>query len=180
MSVEEFAALPEDGQLHELVEGELRSMPPPEFLHTDIVALILESLVVFLRNRRTGRVFAEGGFLLSENPPTVRQPELAVLSLERLASRPRSGLYRGAPDVAIEVLSPSDGADDFHLKIRQYLSGGVKAVIVISPRAREVWLYRGGDVGTLRGPQSLEIPDILPGWSLPLAEIFAPVDEAEH
>ena len=179
MTVEEFAALPEDGQMHELVEGELLTMPPPQFLHTDIVALIQESLILFLRKTGAGRVFSEAGFLLSESPPTVRQPDLSVLTAERLAARPSAGYYRGAPDVAIEVLSPSDSADDLHLKIRQYLAAGARAVIVVSPRAREVWVYRAdGSSQSFHGGQSVELPDVLPGWSAPLSDIFEPLDRA--
>jgi Uma2 family endonuclease len=177
MTVEEFAALPEDGQMHELVEGELLTMPPPHFLHADIVALIHRSLLLFLETAGIGRVFAEAGFLLSESPPTVRQPDLSVLTAERLAARPSEGYYRGAPDVAIEVLSPSDSADDLHLKIRQYLAAGANAVIVVSPRAREVWIHRAqGSPESFGAGQTVELPDLLPGWSLPLADLFAPLD----
>jgi len=180
MTVEEFAALPENGQMHELVEGELLSMPPPHFLHSDIVAVILKSLIIFLDKAGIGTAFAESGFLLRETPPTVRQPDLCVLTKERLAARPREGYFRGAPDVAIEVLSPSDGADDLHLKIRQYLAAGAKAVVVVSPRAREVWIYRAEGSPLALRDGSVELPDVLPGWALPLAEIFAPVDEADR
>lgn len=179
MTVEELAALPEDGRMHELVEGDLLTTPPPHFLHSDIVALILKSLIFFLDETGIGRAFGEAGFVLSESPPTVRQPDLCVLSAGSLASKPREGYYRGAPDVAIEVLSPSDGADDLHLKIRQYLSAGAKAVIVVSPRAREVWVYRAdAPPEALRAGQSVELSNVLPGWSLPLSDIFAPL--AEH
>ena len=180
MTVEELAALPADGQMHELVEGKLLSMPPPHFLHSDIVALIQESLFLFLRRTGLGRAFAKAGFVLAEDPPTVRQPDLSVLTTARLASKPSEGYYHRAPDVAIEVLSPSDSADDLHLKIRQYLSAGCKAVIVVSPRAREVWIYRGQrPPECLHAGQSVELADVLPGWSLPLADIFAPLDEAK-
>ncbi len=177
MTVEEFAALPANGQMHELVEGELLTMPPPRFLHTKIVTLIFRSLVRFLDGRAIGEAFAEAGFVLSEDPPTVRQPDLAVLAARRLSSAPNEGYPSGAPDVAIEVLSRSDSADDLHLKIRQYLGAGAKAVIVVSPRAREAWVHRPEVAPeSLESGQSLELPDILPGWSLPVAEVVAPLD----
>ena len=177
MTVEEFAALPEDGQKHELVEGEVLAMPPPHFLHSHIVALILRSLNRFLGDE-DGIALAESGFLLFEDPPTVREPDISVLSAKRLASRPSEGYFRGAPDVAIEVLSPSDSADDLHLKIRQYLAANAKAVVVVSPRAREVWIHRAARAPeSLQVGQALELPEVLPGWSLPLTDVFAPAEE---
>jgi Uma2 family endonuclease len=180
MTVERFAALPEDGQMHELVEGELLTMPPPHLLHSEIVYLILRSLMAFVRGPRDGRVYAEAGFLLSEDPPTVRQPDIAFVRAERIPRRFEGIYFPGAPDLAIEVVSPSDRAGDLDLKVRQYLAAGAKAVAVVYPLTRSIWVHREeGSPHLLRVGGNLEIPDVLPGWSMPAAEIFAPLSEAE-
>ena len=178
MSVEKFAALPEDGQMHELVEGELLTMPPPGFLHTNIVALIFGSISVFLSQNPIGRAFAEGGFLLIEDPPTVRQPDIAFVRADRIPQRWEGIYFRGAPDVAIEVVSPSDRAGDLELKVRQYLAAGAKAVAVVYPQTRSIWVHRPAGSPHLLGISgNLEIPDVLPGWSVAVSEILAPVSE---
>lgn len=178
MTVEELAALPEDGHVHELVQGELSTMPPPHFPHADIVYSILQSLIRFLAANPVGRAYPEAGFLLNDKPSTVRQPDIGFVSAERLSRRMPNDYFPGAPDLAIEVVSPSDKAADLDLKIRQYLNAESKAVIVVYPQTRTVWIHRPtGSPQLLDAGRNLEIPDVLPGWALPLAEIFAPLDE---
>ena len=177
MTVETFAALPEDGQMHELVEGELLTMPPPHSLHARILNRIFRALIIIQSN--LGEAFAEAGYQLAEDPPTVRQPDITFLSASRLAEQQAEGYFRGAPDVAIEIASPSDRAADLDLKVRQYLSAGSRAVAVVYPQTRSVWVHRpAGSPQLLAAGGALEFPDILPGWSLALADIFAPLDEA--
>jgi Uma2 family endonuclease len=178
MSVEEFAALPEDGQMHELVEGELRTMPPPHFLHAQIVSILLESLIAFLARTRLGRAYPEAGLQLSHDPPTVRQPDLSVALGERAPRAAVEGYFQGAPDLVIEVVSPSDKAEDLDLKVRQYLTAGAKAVAVVYPRTRSIWVHRPEGSPHLLGIGGvLEIQDLLPGWSMAVADVFAPLDE---
>ncbi len=178
MSVEEFAALPEDGHMHELVKGELLSMPPPHFLHAQIVSAILGPLMEFLRASRLGSAYPEGGFLLSTDPPTIRQPDISVILTERLAKAPREGYFRGAPDLIFEIVSPSDKAGDLDLKVHQYLAAGASAVAVVYPLTRSIWVHRAaGSPHLFTVGRSIEFPELLPGWSLPVREVFAPLDE---
>ena len=178
MSVDEFAALPEDGQMHELVEGELISMPPPHSLHARVLHRIFLPLANFARRERLGEAFAETGYQLGDQPPTVRQPDITFQSTERLAAQSNEGYFRGSAELVIEIVSPSDRAGDLDLKVRQYLGAGAMAVAVVYPATRTVWVHRAhGSPQVLSAGRSLEFPDILAGWSMPLAEIFAPLDE---
>jgi Uma2 family endonuclease len=178
MTVEEFAALPEDGQMHELVEGKLQSMPPPHFLHAEIVSAILNSLLVFVNAGRYGRVYAEAGFRLANDPPTIRQPDIAFVRAERLPLPLGNDYFPGAPDLAFEIVSPSDKAGDLDLKVRQYLAAGAQAVAVVYPLTRSIWVHRPeGSPHLLSVGPDLASPELLPGWSMPTAEIFAPLEE---
>jgi Uma2 family endonuclease len=177
MTVEEFAALPEDGQMHELVEGKLQSMPPPHSLHTRILHAILLPLAQFVRTKGLGQAFAEAGYLLSDDPATIRQPDISFQTASRLAAQPRGGYFRGAPDLAFEIVSPSDKAGDLDLKVRQYLAAGAQAVVVIYPVTRSIWVHRPeGSPHLLSVVQTLEFPELLPGWSMAASEVFAPLD----
>lgn len=160
MTVEELAALPDDGQKHELVEGELVTMPPPHTIHSRIVARLFRTRANFVVENDLGEVLAEAGFRLAEDPPTVRQSDVSFVSTAKVESQPEDGPYRGAPDVAIEVLSPSDKAEDVRLKVRQYLATGASAVALVYPRTREIEIHRAGTPAeTLEVGQSLAFPD---------------------
>jgi Uma2 family endonuclease len=175
MSVEEFAALPEDGQMHELVEGELRTMPPPHSPHARALHRIFTPFAHFVLENGLGEAYAEAGYQLSDDPPTVRQPDISFQSKQKLAGQPEEGYFRGAPDLVIEILSPSDNAEDLRLKVRQYLAAGAAVVAVVYPKTREIMLHRpAGLAETLEIGQTLEFPDVAPGWSMPVEDVFAP------
>src|SRR5690606_22613063 len=120
-----------------------------------------------------GEVYVEAGFLLSEDPPIVRQPDLAFLTLDQAARMPDEGYLQGAPAIAFEVVSPSESASDLEIKIRQYLASGSLAVVVVFPATRTVWVHRrGAGASRLEGDDVLSFPDILGEWALPLPGIF--------
>ena len=80
---------------------------------------------------------------------------------------------QGAPDIAVEVISPSDSASHLQKKVGEYLDAGSHAVWVVYPDTREVHVFGPtGAVRVLKGADTLEIPDLLPGLSIPLAAIF--------
>ena len=175
MTVEEFAALPEDGQMHELVEGELLTVPPPHSLHAKTFNRIFIPLANFVLEKGLGEAFGETGYRLFDDPPTVRQPDISFQRAEKLTRQPEEGFFRGAPDLVIEIMSPSDSAADLRLKVRQYLEAGASVVAAVYPRTREIMLHRPGGVAqTLESGQTLEFPDLTPGWSLPIDSIFPP------
>jgi Uma2 family endonuclease len=123
-----------------------------------------------------GRAFgADCGFILSANPDTVRAPDAAFVRAERLpAGRVPRSFFPGAPDLAVEVVSPDDAAAEVRAKVGEYFAAGTQLVWVVYPDEREVYVYRSPveiEVVGLGG--TLEGHPVLPGLSLPVAEIFA-------
>jgi Uma2 family endonuclease len=170
ISIEEFASLPDEPGKQELSNGEVIIVPPPHAIHTEICWRITEALRDYLKRSGAGRVYSEAGFRLA--PHTVRQPDVAVLS--RTPALPEGEWIYGAPDIAIEVLSPGNSAEDIELKISQYLAAGAKLVWIVSPKARQVSIYRADGSGTLlREPANLTGESVLPGFNLPVVDLFA-------
>jgi Uma2 family endonuclease len=172
MTAEDLLAMPDDGMLHELVEGELRTMSPAGFVHGDVAGFIHIHLGRFVIDRRLGRMpISETGYMLRRNPDTVRCPDVSFVRKERI--RDERGLFNGAPDVAVEVVSPSDTVDEIQEKVLDYLAAGSVVVIVVNPRTRVVTIHTAGGTRQVPPDGSIEAPEILPGWSLPLSELFA-------
>jgi Uma2 family endonuclease len=175
MTAEELFNLPDDHQRHELVRGELRTMAPAGHEHGRIAALLTSSLDHFARRQRLGTVYAsETGFKLTSDPDTVRAPDVAFVSRGRLTEVTRDpGYFPGAPDSAIEVVSPCDGQSDVTAKVRDWLTYGCRMVIVVDPGTQSATVYRGfDDIRILDVQGALEGDDVVPGWRLPLAELF--------
>jgi Uma2 family endonuclease len=176
MTAEELLRMPRDGWRYELVEGELRRMPPPGFQHGTTAGEISGRLFQHVHANNLGVVpAAETGYKLRSNPDTVRAPDVSFVSRERLSelSFDEEGYFPGAPDFLIEVVSSSDSFADVQEKVYLWLAAGAKLVVVILPRKRTCFVYRPGQ-GVLRlGPaDTLDASDAVPGWTLNLAEIF--------
>ena len=171
MSVEEFERLPDDGMFHELDEGELISMAPASDEHGYLGGEILRLLANFVRAHSLGRVYnADTGFDLGED--TVRAPDVAFVRRERLAVGQR-GFFKGAPDLAVEVFSPSDSVPQLMRKVRQYLRAGTHTVWVVYPETREVHVFEAsGRDRILRPDDVLDAPELLPGFSVPVQSLF--------
>ncbi len=168
--------MPRDGFRYELVEGELRRMPPPGFRHGRIAGRLGASVLAYVEERGLGAVLAaETGFLLRRNPDTVRAPDASFVSGERLRSTPFSpdGYFPGAPDLAVEVLSPSDTYAEVEEKVAMWLSYGTRIVLVLDP-AKEVAVVHGPSrqITILRAGQTLTAEDVVPGWHLDLGDLF--------
>src|SRR5919206_2667519 len=110
MTAEELWRMPDDGQRHELIAGELTTMPPSGFEHGRLTARLTASLSRHVRTHGLGEVLAaETGFLLARDPDLVRAPDVAFVSRERVAAAGEvAGYCPGAPDLAVEVVSPND------------------------------------------------------------------------
>lgn len=173
LTADDLLKLPKDGKRYELVEGQLRVMAPPGDEHAEIAGVIAEILGAFVRRRGLGRIRVDGGFLLSCNPDTVRAPDVAFIAKERLI-RPRpKGYYPGAPDVAIEIVSPNDTYHEVRGRIEAWLSTGAKSVWLVDPDRRQVTVFHHP-----HRPQVFEASDTLvdpaiPGFSVAVAELFS-------
>ncbi len=174
-TIEELERLPEDGYRHELVRGRLVREPPPGAEHGGVTVEIGRLLGNFVRERGIGRVMAEAGFVLAGDPPTVRAPDVAFLAADRIpeAGLP-AGYVTGAPDLAVEVVSPSNTLAEVRAKVLDYLAAGARAVWVVEPRTRGVTVYAaGGGVRDLGPGDELDGDEVLPGLRLPVAALFA-------
>jgi Uma2 family endonuclease len=159
---------------YELVKGEVIEMAPPGIAHGGIAVNIASALHVFVRQNDLGRVIVEGGFCLECRPDTVRGPDVSFIKKERI---PAEGLPRaffpGAPDLAIEVVSPSDTASELEAKVHDYLRNGAQRVWVVYPGSRRMAVHRpDGTARWYSEDEAIIDEELLPGFSLPLTEIF--------
>ena len=177
LTLKEFENLPDDGFRTELVRGRLVREPPAGMDHGWIgnyLAFLITDLVL---EHDLGKVFgADTGFVLFEKPPTVRAPDVAFVASHRLPPPQESpGLGRLAPDLAVEILSPSNKAIEILDKVEDYLESGTRLVWVVEPRRRSVTVYRSrNEIRLLRENEELDGADVLPGFSIRVSDIFSP------
>jgi Uma2 family endonuclease len=168
--------LPRGSWRYELIEGELRRMSPAGHTHGKIAARFTAKLLDFVDAHDLGEVYAaETGFLLAKDPDTVRAPDAGFVTAQRLASMQLAvdGFFPGAPDLAVEVISPSDSYGDVESKVRVWLEAGTRAVVVLDPRRASATVYRpDGGVEFLAEGSELALGELLPGWSVGLPDIF--------
>jgi Uma2 family endonuclease len=172
LTIEQFDQLPiTEGILYELNEGELVTMTEPMPRHNWVRDNVARLLGNFVEERKLGRVFLETGYQLS--PETVRIPDVSFVPADQMRELDLDKRIQGAPALAIEVVSPTDLAEELTQKVKQYLAAGCKAVWVFYPKAREVQAFHaGGESFVRREPEMLEEPDVLPGFSLDLNVVF--------
>lgn len=159
----------------ELVAGRIVPMTPTSPAHGRIEVNVAAALKQFLRTRPLGIVMAgEVGVFTRRNPDTVRAPDVLFLSHERDARRTsRQGFLDVAPELAVEILSPIDRPDQVRRKLGEYFAAGVRQAWVIDPAARTVRVHRdAGDVQSLDCGETLTGGDVLPGFEMPVADVF--------
>jgi Uma2 family endonuclease len=176
MTADQLLRLPDDGQRHELVRGELRAMPPAGDEHGSIASDLHASLAPYVRAHDLGRTYiAETGFRLTTDPDTVRAPDVAFVRRERVEATGRLSGYRpGAPDLVVEVISPNDRYTEVDEKVAEWLEHGARLVFVVNPRRRTVAAHRPGQpVRVLGEGDTLDGEDVVPGWTLAVRDLFA-------
>lgn len=174
MTAEELETMPDDGSKYELVRGELILMRPTGFEHAEISFLLGTELNNFVRPRGLGVVGGEGGFVLEQRPDTVRAPDVFFVRAERVPrGEAAQHFVLEAPDLAIEVRSPSDTMRDLIAKADAYLAAGSSLVWVFDTRTRTVVVKTpDGQAVTLGIEDELDGGDVLPGFRLAVAAVF--------
>ncbi|HYM56013.1 MAG TPA: Uma2 family endonuclease [Solirubrobacteraceae bacterium] len=174
-TAEDLWNLPDDGMRRELVEGRLRVMSPAGFEHGRVAATAGILLGSHVRATGSGATLgAETGFILASDPDTVRAPDAAFVSQTRVDAVGRTDGFwpDGAPDLAIEVVSPEDSRPYVRSKALHWLEAGATAVLVLNPRSRSATVYRpGGDIRSFTDG-TLDLSDAVPGWRVAVADFF--------
>jgi Uma2 family endonuclease len=176
MTDEELLEMPDDGISYELVQGELLMAPPPGSEHGEVTMNLAGPLHQHVKTHRLGVVFAaETGFKLESDPDPVGAPDVAFMRRERIDQGGDVKGYReGAPDLIVEVLSPSDTFGKVESKVTQWLDSGACMVWVVSPKLHTVTVYRSlTDIRTLTEKDILDGDDVVPGFQIKIADIFA-------
>ena len=174
MTAEELLKMPDDGYRYELVRGILKKMAPVGHTGGFYEANVSGELRAFIRANGLGRAYSPNtGFLLERDPDYVLAPDAAFVRQERVeAVTQENGYFPGAPDFAAEVVSPSDRLTDVYEKVEEWLAAGTLMVIVVNPRDRTVSVHMHDAVITLNENDTLDGGDVVPGWQLPVADIF--------
>ncbi|MDX1980550.1 MAG: Uma2 family endonuclease [Bryobacteraceae bacterium] len=174
VSLDDFLELPDaPGITRELLHGRLIEMPAPALLHAAIqagIAWILRSITE--RSFSHFIVATHSGFLL--NDESVQAPDVFLLDRERQRTMETyRGALRGAPDLAVEIISPSESAADVDEKVELYLQAGARTVWLVWPNTQHVLIHHaGGEVRKAAIGGFLDAPEVLPGVRIPVDSIF--------
>lgn len=175
MTIDEFlvATLPEGKS--ELVRGEVRLTPPAGASHGMAATTLVVALSVYVKERRLGYVFGDAvGYELTRFPHTVRVPDASFVRADRVPSDGlRPTLFKFPPDLAIEVLSPSETASSLEEKIRDYATSGTRLIWIVDPMRRTILTIPDDTpVSWLAEGDTLDGGTVIPGFSYPVAEVF--------
>ena len=176
MTADELLNLPDDAYRYELVRGELRKSPLNGVEHGIVSARIAFALAPYVKAHNLGTALGGNvGFLIESNPDHVRAPDAAFIRRERAdAAGLVEGYFPGPPDLAVEVISPDDRYTEVEEKVADWLAAGVQLVILVDPRRRSVTRQAPGQAPvTLTEQDTLDGSPVLPGWQMPIRDIFA-------
>ncbi len=175
LTAEDLWKQTDDGYRYELVKGVIRRMPPAGFEHGIHAIKIGKHLDVYVEKHKLGYVCcAETGFKISQNPDTVRAPDAAFVRQAAIDEKgiPK-GYWEGAPDLAVEVISPSDTYTEVDEKVDEWLDTGCAMVWVINPRRETVAAYRSPeDMTVLHGDDILEGGDVIEEFAVQVRDLF--------
>ena len=174
LTAEELLNLDDDSHRHELVKGELLTMPLAGAKHGSVTMNLSGPLHVYVQDNALGVLFtAETGFILERNPDTVLGPDIAFVRRERIGAIP-DGYFEMAPDLVVEVISPSQSKPKIEGKASQWLDHGVREVWLVDPKTRTLNIRRAtGKNELLSEGDDLTGGDIVPGFRIPLSKIFS-------
>jgi Uma2 family endonuclease len=177
MTAEELLQLPDDDLRHELINGELITMPLPKLPHGRAATHLGVPLAQFVLENDLGEVYiGDIGYQVTWNPDTVIAPDVTFVSKQRLEEEGEiEGYGQGPPDLAVEVFSPGYRPGKVSKRISRLFSFGTKQVWVVNLKHRTVAVHRSeSDITTFSGSDYLEAPDLFPGFRISLDKIFGP------
>ncbi len=167
-------ALAKDGHQYELVNGELVDMGNSGMEHGGIGSFLGGLLAIYVRQHKLGIVCDSSTAFTLKNG-NKRSPDISFVSKERLKGlkQPPRGFFKGSPDLAVEILSPSNTIEEIHEKIVEYFANDTRLVWVIHPDEKYVLVYHATEPdGFLRPQNVLDGEAIVPGFSVSVAELF--------
>ena len=172
MTADELLNMPDDGNRHELIKGELLTMSPASYEHGDVTMNLSGLLYNHVKANNLGRLLAaDTGFKLERNPDTVLAPDIAFIARDR--ATPLSQFFHlGPPDLAVEVLSPSDRRGKVERKTALWLELGAKAVWNVNPRKRTVEVIHADGHRWLFNETDELVDDTVPGFRVAVSKIF--------
>ena len=173
MTADELARLPRGRARHELVRGVLHTRPLIMWPEATAISKIIRSLGTHNEERRLGKVLGNVGFQLTTDPDTVRAANVVFMRRDRVPPRGWEGYVPGAPDLAVEIVSPTDMYLDIVDKIADWLEHGTRLVFVVNARRTSVVAHRPNQQSQALGMDDvLDGEDVVPGWSMPVRDLF--------
>jgi Uma2 family endonuclease len=170
----------DDDSLYEVVNGQWKEKAPMGMLQAWVASTLLVVLDNFVRSHRMGKVIAESLFVLDTASDLQRRPDLAFVSRQRVGKPVQSAAWDIVPDLAVEVISPTNRAPEVLEKIHEYFAAGVQLVWVVYCQPRQVYVYRSPvSIQVLTPEDTLEGDDVIVGFTLPVAKLFEDLDDIE-
>lgn len=172
MTADDLFLMPEDDARYELIRGELIKMPPPDRIHGRRL-LRVGSFFLSYADEVGGEATAEAGFRLEVEPDTVLGPDITYTNSARVPLDDARGYVSYAPDVAVEIDSPSNRPGERLARVEIYHGAGTRLVLFVNDEKRTVTAhYADGRVIVLTINDVLDGEDIMPGFRLPIADLF--------
>jgi Uma2 family endonuclease len=172
MTAEELMNLPDSPYRHELIKGELLTMPLPKLQHARVAANLTIILGQYVKANRLGYVFTEGGYKIESDPDTVLGPDVSFVAQDP-NDVPTEGYHPGPPDLVVEVLSPGDRRGKVEHKLSLWLQSGARSVWQVNPRRRTVEIFTADGERKLLHDTDELIDDTVPGFRVAVSEIFS-------
>ena len=167
-------------RVFEIVNGEPQEVEPMGLYENLLASELFIQLATFVAKHRLGTPAIETMFLLKRNPVLQRKPDIAFVSRGRRPRGPipRQAAWEVAPDLAVEVVSPTNLADEVDTKVVEYFEAGVRLVWVLFPETRRMYIYESLErMRAIGVNDQLDGGDVLPGFSVRLGDLFATLDD---
>ena len=176
-TAQDLADMPDDGKIYELHNGVLIEVAGSNLRQSQLAAWLIYLLFNFIEQHGLGGAVTGADGTAQLNDYNTRIPDVGYISAERLKTQDKNGYIQGAPDLAIEVVSPSNSNLEMQQRAGEYLSAKARLVWIVNPMTRTIDVYRPGGTRTVfSGDDVLDGSDVLPGLGLSLREVFKVLD----